>query len=167
MYGLMYRGALGNRVAQWPTFAEVPEGPVGVREVGKPGGLFVCTRTREEAARVVAAHPGKHLTFSEVAPDEVATLYAEALLYGGELVLCGALGTGRIERFRDAMQRASTVKGLRALMVVRAHCWPADAEDLLGLLDAYPGHVVEFTAFERAVGVCRGRNTVIWEVRHY
>lgn len=128
MYERYLRGEFGNRLAQWPTLAEVPLGvPVGVREVGAPGGLFVVAEDRCHAIEIVMQYPDKRLTFSEVAPDEHATLFAEATRYEGDLVLCGALGTGRCERFREAMVRSSTVRGLRALNVLREHAWPDDA----------------------------------------
>lgn len=40
-------------------------------------------------------------------------------------------------------------------------------DDIMALLDLYPQHTVEFTALDRCLGLCQGRNAVIWEVRDY
>ncbi len=57
--------------------------------------------------------------------------------------------------------------GAAALAILKAYLWPSDFEDLRATLDAYPGHVVEFSACDRAVGIVPHRNTIIWEVRLY
>jgi hypothetical protein len=59
------------------------------------------------------------------------------------------------------------VSGLQASMLLKAYCWPSDLENLMMLVEEYPGHVVEFSACDRAVGVIPNRNTVIWECRRY
>ena len=41
-----------------------------------------------------------------------------------------------------------------------------DYEWLMQLLDTYDS-VVEFSAYDRAVGILPIRNTIIWEVRNY
>lgn len=40
-------------------------------------------------------------------------------------------------------------------------------DDLLCLLDGYPGHVVELTALDVCFGTCPDRNAVVWELRRY
>ena len=40
-------------------------------------------------------------------------------------------------------------------------------DDLMELVELYPEHVIEFSATEGEVGLIRGRNHVVWEVRLY
>jgi hypothetical protein len=57
--------------------------------------------------------------------------------------------------------------GVTAREIIRYYLWPSDWADIEVLLDRYPGHVVEFSACDRAVGLVPGRNTCVWEVRAY
>lgn len=57
--------------------------------------------------------------------------------------------------------------GAAAVAIMKAYMWPGDYEDVRALLDEFPGHVVEFSACDRAVGKIPNRNCVIWEVRKY
>lgn len=57
--------------------------------------------------------------------------------------------------------------GAAARLILDQYLWPADRDDLADLLARYPGHVVEFTAADRAIGLVPVRNTVVWEVRLY
>ena len=43
---------------------------------------------------------------------------------------------------------------------------PSSLDDIIGLVDDYPEHVVEFSTFSVNVGLLQ-RPTVIWEVRRY
>jgi len=61
----------------------------------------------------------------------------------------------------------TTARGIVAWEILRCYLWPSDLEDLRVLLERYPGHVVEFSACDRAVGLIANRNTVWWEVRLY
>jgi len=56
-------------------------------------------------------------------------------------------------------------QGLRARMMLLHLFWPGDYDDLQELLHNYPGHCIEFTACDRAVGTCPNRNVIIWECR--
>jgi len=70
--------------------------------------------------------------------------------------------------WRGSFKRYGTrAWGLKALHLLREHLWPSDWEDLRLTLDRFPGHVVEFSACDRAVGVIPNRNCVIWECRAY
>lgn len=60
-----------------------------------------------------------------------------------------------------------SVGGVLTQAILQNYLWPSDYEDLKVLLDRFPGHVIEFSACDRAVGLIPNRNTVIWEVRAY
>ena len=58
-------------------------------------------------------------------------------------------------------------KGLTAKILLQQHLLPSDYDDLMDLLDTYPGHVIEFSAFNCCVGTIPGRRMIVWEVRLY
>jgi hypothetical protein len=57
--------------------------------------------------------------------------------------------------------------GSRARLVVRQRADENSYNDIQDLFDRYPGHVIEFSCFNRCIGTFPGRNTVVWEVRAY
>jgi hypothetical protein len=57
--------------------------------------------------------------------------------------------------------------GLAALQILRSSLCPNSLDWMMFLLDAYPGHVVEFSSFRRYWGTLPRFNTVFWEVRLY
>jgi len=71
---------------------------------------------------------------------------------------------------KDHMKVGLTQKPMHAegsvVRVILQH-WLGDyAEKIWDLLDEFPGHIVEFSGFERGIG-SRGWPLVIWEVRNY
>jgi len=69
---------------------------------------------------------------------------------------------------RDALrQRAESVYGIMAGLLLRdALCW--NSYEWLGvLLDRYPDHVVEFSTYGIPWGTLPHYNTIFWEVRLY
>jgi hypothetical protein len=54
-----------------------------------------------------------------------------------------------------------------ASAVLEKLLWPNDLDNLLAILECYPDHVVEFSAFDRTVGIIPGSSIIIWEVRLY
>lgn len=69
---------------------------------------------------------------------------------------------------RDSLRQGGrSYQGISAKAVIDHYCDPATADDLRLLLDQHPHAVIEFTVYDRNVGVIPHRNTVIWEVRNY
>lgn len=64
-------------------------------------------------------------------------------------------------------ERAESVEGIIALSLLRFYLCPNSYEWLSVLLERYPGHVVEFSTYDREWGTIPGFNTVYWEVRQY
>lgn len=84
------------------------------------------------------------------------------------LVVYYAAGYDPLDPWRGSFRRyGRQLGGLAARSLLETHLWPSDYADLRVTLDRYPGHVVEFSACSRAVGLIPHRNTVIWEVRLY
>jgi hypothetical protein len=68
---------------------------------------------------------------------------------------------------REALQTPLYVTGLKTKIVLEQYCNPKSYDMIMELLDNYPDHVIEFTVFDKDVGVMLGHNTIIWEVRKY
>lgn len=56
--------------------------------------------------------------------------------------------------------------GLTAWAWIQTYMDPASVDDLRGMLEDFPGAVVEFSVWDRSLGDAN-RNTVFWEIRHY
>ena len=63
-------------------------------------------------------------------------------------------------------QRTLHADGLMALGLLKCYLDDPSYDNMMSLLDEYPDHVVEFTAFNRAMGVL-GWASCVWEVRSY
>lgn len=69
---------------------------------------------------------------------------------------------------RDALKEETLwARGLMATSLLRTAMCPNSYEWLQFLLEAYPGHVVEFTTLSKEWGTIPGYNTIFWEVRNY
>ena len=49
-------------------------------------------------------------------------------------------------------------------MLLHHHCDASSFDDLMELLDTYPGAVIEFSTYPFAVGRMN-RNMIVWEIR--
>jgi len=58
------------------------------------------------------------------------------------------------------------VGGTTALLTLRHYLNDNSYDDLTELLDRYPDHQIEFSAYSKCFGTMKGRNAVIWEVRY-
>jgi hypothetical protein len=54
--------------------------------------------------------------------------------------------------------------GLKAKIILESLLDPTSYDAIIDLLEKYDGHVIEFSCWERKVGI---RRTMIWEVRDY
>lgn len=65
-------------------------------------------------------------------------------------------------------EKSDQVSGIIARFLLRRYLCPNSYDWLWELLERYPGHVIEFTAFERrGIGTLPNYNTIFWEVRNY
>lgn len=67
---------------------------------------------------------------------------------------------------RQAMNAPDRAIGLRAKMILQCYLDATSYDTLMDLLDLYPDHVIEFSVFDKAMGIFE-RRTIIWEVRKY
>jgi hypothetical protein len=176
MYRLYEQGRLGNKLNSWSSLNDFEAsdytGTVSLRYAGAAGGGWVAYEVPREGVREMVGRwqtEGASLDavrINESAPDSQLILQGEVAEapYYSSIVLRFSTWRGKM---RDAMRFAEHVEGVSALAILHSYLWPSSYEDIQELLGIYPGAVVEFSAYESALGCYRGRNTVIWEVRNY
>ncbi len=181
MYDLLGRGAFGNTVPQWvgPDGFDswlwegcdlFPQWGIRSTHVSCHPGTKLFVPTEDVFPHVLRYFPARDVQISPMV-DAYALFRAELrrgdtepfgwYLRGGS----GDMPGGSWRRFVNEVAR--DYHGSAVLAVLRHYLWPSDYDDLMATLDAYPDHVVELTACDRAIGVCPNRNTIIWEVRAY
>jgi len=173
------RGKLGNKLQTWSRPEDVPGNYTGrlmFRRVSRLGGSdriweFPVRRAIPFWTGYLNTGRKPDLVANETAPDRHAVLQGELLEDVGGLRLFAAIrepeDSGKMIRMREALLKAREYRGLTAEILLRRYCSPASYDDLQELLILYPDHVVEFSAYSRAVGWAVGRNVLIWEVRLY
>lgn len=168
-YRAYFRGQFGNRPRVWKTVTDIP---------ADVGGIML--RARSVSAAVVREYPSlaalhaalatidqRNVTFNETAPDHKVLLQGEVLRSPTGLMLFAAERCAPL-RMRDALARhGRTTTGLTALLLLQRYLWPSSYADVMEVLDMYPDHVVEFSAYSCRVGALRGRNHFLWECRLY
>lgn len=165
---------LGNRIRTFDTEQDLWEsgykGNVTVRykEAGSPFCQYNVPwgRVSDWLARFVTIGAKRELfTFNESAPDQYMLTQGEFMhgtdgycLYTSEepLPMRKALANSGRQYYR-----------LQALGRLKAFCNPTSYDMILDLLDQYPDHVIEFSAYSRNVGLMPHHNTLIWEIRLY
>lgn len=178
-YRLWHRGVLGNKLRTWAHPDHIPadyHGNVMLRPMNSPGGSVPTIELPVKKARkfwrwAIARGISPKRFANECAPDVEAVFQGEVYRDIGQLYLFGYhreySPDNQSMRMRQALQRAVEYRGLVAELMLRKCAFPASREDILELLDSYPDHIIEFTAYRRCVGNCRQRNVIIWEVRKY
>jgi hypothetical protein len=185
-YRLWQSGAYGNRLRSWRTIGDWlssgHSGLVTLRVLLGPGGRGTChydvgdpAEVAEVMGRWISRGISRDLiTIDESAPKREVVLQGEYLndVYSdasGE-VRWGHLHHSRLSglHMRDALAWASEeASGLRADLLLRHHMTPASHDDWLGLVERFPGHVLEVSIYDRCLGDLPGRNALVWEVRRY
>lgn len=176
MYRLLSEGAFGNTYPEWRTLADWTDAvlvggayydhePWAVRSFRKSDkGRLRLDLRKEEVAAYVQTKFGPAEPVS-IGPVFNAWMTARVDAYLSPDPPCGLRVLWTPDRtLRSGWQNLS---GLRAMGLMKHHLWPSDYDAVWDLLADYPGHVVEFSAFSRAVGTVPNRNAMIWEVRYY
>jgi len=170
-YTLWRAGVLGNRPCMFDTAAEALADPhhhpeFGMREMGKPGGLFLISK-RNDLEIHLRAWPEIRWQIDGGAPNHLVELQGEVVRT--ERGTEGYFAVRSRMDIRSAMRAGlyAPKRGLTALLLMRHFMDPSSYDDVQTLLDEYPDHVIEFASFPCNVGVIPNRNTIVWEVRAY
>ncbi len=164
---------LRNRVAGGPTWYNIPANYV------EPVLYYVTTLDHKGTAAKARAYadynyklkyPEKpeNIYFSGMAPTPKTLLQGEVMrdFRDGSLYLYYS----QVKKpMRDALkEKAAEASGIVADHLLRRYLCPNSREWLYVLLDRYPNHVVEFSAYGEKWGTLAPLfNTCFWEVRHY
>ena len=184
MYDLYQRGLFGNRLKDWPTpwaCLDDPNRPsiVGIRYRGLvKNAPCIPHISIDQLENVVARlsldgwEPSRMLT-CESFPNHARTIQGEVcrsenfydLRYSDVQLM-----------MRDAFRiETKYARGLEAKILLEHYMDPASYDDLMDIFEMYDSATVdpydnsvavEFTCLNTDIGVCPGRNTLIWEVRH-
>ena len=173
MYKYLEAGLFGNRFRIWYTIEDMLQAVedgfdwlVGVRFVGVPGLPYYHHKTPQEAIYIANNTDIKYPpVFYEASPDQFITIQGEITDYPhGYGVEWSTVKTHM--RAALAAERLSDFN-YHIPAIIRKHFNDSSYQDLLWLFDTYPGCTIEFTCYETIVGQLPGRNTVLWECRHY
>jgi len=173
MYQLMERGALGNSFRIWHNVEDLIQsgfdGPLGIRCAGVPGLPYFHRLTIEQVIRKVEELKCFRcpIKIYEASQDEYITIQGEICEIDGLLV--AELSRAKTHQRAALVAERITYYGLQVWDVLSrvGLLTEVDLNDLHMLLDTYPNHVIEFTAYEILVGQLLGRSHVVWEIRFY
>jgi hypothetical protein len=141
---------------------------IGFRQLGVPGGAWEKVPWYEvpnTAKRWREA--GRNFVMDSGADDPSLTIEGEICrTFRG---LEGYIGLAHGLPMRKAMAAGymHPYSGSAVRTLVNTYMDPSSQDDLDALLELYPDATVEFSCFNRDIGVYPGRNTIFWETRNY
>lgn len=165
------RGEFGNRLRTWANLDELAKsgftGLVNLRSKTSGSNFYHGIPAGEVLGAWRWSDPPTAFHFNEAAPDDRLVLQGDVSVVIGGLMLVYDTTPGLTMRqaITDGLPQHAFKTVATALL--RKHLFPTSLDDIYELLELYDGAVVEFSAYDVAVGDCRGRNAVIWEVRNY
>jgi hypothetical protein len=169
-YQYLESNPLINTARTWTTLDEALRsdynGTFNLRFKGAPGVECLAGIPRSELATVYnmqLTSPSK-IQISEDPPNRMRTIQGEII----ESPTLHLEYTFLQEKLDSALLKdRNIISGLSALHLLQCHLVPGSLNDIRWLLDAFPNHVIEFSAFSCLVGSIPRRNTIIWEIRYY
>jgi hypothetical protein len=179
MRGLYLAGAFGNRWPGWPLLEYIETGisvPVGLMYNGTPGTqLPDYARVLPRSEIITVAERWHALGYSyrsmTASCGEDGADPRPQRTIQGEVMRSEEFYTLTWSNLNMMMRPALATRcyhetGLPAVLRLQAAMDRGSWENLQSIYDRYPDSVVEFTCYDRGVGVT-GANTVFWEVRNY
>lgn len=178
MYALLNAGRLGNTLPRWGSVGAwraagvCDEFPAwGVQTATGGGGPYrlhcPTAEVQETCDRFTAA--GHQVWISAMVQTRIGQrLMADVTRFPDGLFVRGIVNpTREAEWRRDMPVHARTYQRTAAKLLLDWALNENSRDDLEILLDRYPDHIVELTAYEKCYGTKQGRNAVTWEVRRY
>jgi len=166
-------GLFGNKLRTWYGLDDFNNsnytGYVTIRYSGDVGAsnytAYNVLRVNDKVKEFInnGADP-KLLIINESAPDEKLLIQGEITKDINGYSLFYSLEKGKM---RDCLQNGIQIYGLKVKLFLQNYLFTNSYNDIMELIDLYPDHIIEFSAYEMKLGDCRYRNTIIWEVRKY
>jgi hypothetical protein len=174
-YDRFQAGEFGNRPRTWSNYAALQSDPYSgsvVIRYKDPNSPFLTYNVQQSElpsrlTRYVEVYGAEFIKFrfNEAMPDDHLLIQGELIDQPGGIHLHYSTAPHPMcEALRRYGKHAS---GLRAKHLLKANLDPDSYEWLYHLLDTYPEHTIEFSTYDRHVGLLEGHNTVWWEVRLY
>lgn len=174
-------GEFGNASPTWNTFEEfdaitrqrypdaweAERAPIRyhLRNRVAGGATYYNLNTYEAYVRWAQQPDRSQWYLSQMAPTDKTLLQGEVMETEKGLSLFYSTVA---KPMRDALkEQSATVYGLQATSLLRTHLCARSYDWLMELLQLYPNHVVEFSAYSVKFGTLPNYNTVFWEVRLY
>lgn len=182
-YNMYDKNLFGNKALAWNTYDKILNsswnGNICIRsKVGFARKKVKYNVPINEARKVIqefenSGIPERSITFNQAMPDDFIAIQGEV----SDSFLNINPDSNSPLRMRYSLvkkpmllalaEKDNEVYGLKALEILRHFLWENSYDNIMELLDMYPEHVIEFSAYDVEVGDIRGRNAVIWEVRKY
>jgi hypothetical protein len=174
-YDRFQAGEFGNRPRTWSNYTDLNsdpyQGPIVVRYRAPKSPFLTYNVPQSELltrlTRYVEIHGAdwEKFRFNEAMPDDHLMIQGELTDQPGGIHLHYSTAP---HSMREALRHyGKHTLGLRAKHLLKANLDPDSYEWLYHLLDTYPEHTIEFSTYDRHVGLLEGHNTVFWEVRLY
>jgi hypothetical protein len=180
-YRLASLGLCGNTPKTWKSIEEYwpdrkKHSITGVRRIGiNNPTLITATHFSELKQKIKQNRITENTYIITVVPIDEKKRRTEKLLQGefswvnGNYVLFYALQSGYM---RWALKEfGKHAFGFSALNLMKQYCTPSDYQDIMDLFDKYTVEnqypTIEFSVLSENIGRLQGRNTLIWEIRHY
>jgi hypothetical protein len=168
MYDNLKRGVFGNVIQTWNNLEDMYNseynGRVGIR-YRKPGGLCIPETDIENIIEFMMDKSWSDYVIYESPPNNVGTIQGEVSVVYGEWYLTYSMSHRPMREALEIDTRHAA--GLAAKLILKDYLWSASYDEIEFLLNEYDYHTVEFSAYSVALGIFKGRNAIIWEVRSY
>ncbi len=175
-YEAWQKGLLGNKPRTWDSVEEAvasgSAGEVALRYRGTGGGGPLVTGLHTYDLKAAVERLGVNGGWREGDFNVSEVVNGVWSVINGEVTRNENGLTLRFSTVADLMRPSlakggHNVRGLIAKVVLETLLWPTDYDTIMDLIDEYPDHVVEFSGYDRCVGVIPGRRMIVWEVRQY
>lgn len=176
MYELLTAGRFGNTIPQYGSVEEwVASGDPqrypfwGVRTKTPGGPCRLNCPVAEVEATVKSFRPHPPNISVMISSVGRVTWLGDVWDSPTGLICSGVEYPKRVHDWRQLMNKGvpSRWEGLAARRLLQRHLNPNSYDDLVGILEGFPSHVVELSAMDVCFGVIPHRNAIIWEVRAY
>ena len=173
-YRRFYAGEFGNHGPMWDSLEgwereHDPNGLYAIRTLSVGGRCDYNIKPQDIPSRTHALHLDgwRHLNWSQMIPDIAIRTQGEFTRSAQTGILELNYSSLRVPMRQALRERSRAVRGAEATAILRNSMNGASYDWSAYLLDAYPDHVIEYSALEFNWGSVRGQNTLIWEVRQY
>jgi hypothetical protein len=182
-YEMYDKNLFGNKALAWNSYKEILDsswrGNICIRsKIGFARKKVRYNVPREKIAEIIKEFEEEgikkeSITFNQSMPDDFILIQGEVsssdfnINEENSSPLRMRYSLIRKPMLLALAEKDEEVYGLKVLEILRHFLWENSYNNIMELLEEYPEHVIEFSAYNKEVGDIKGRNAVIWEVRKY